>query len=600
MLRFGISTTPAGPDETGLLDAAVARGDTWLELSFTQGFPWKEKECRRFGEAAAARGVGLSVHAPYFAVLTVEDEERSRRCLAAVEHTMKLGRALGASTVCVHPGPLGERRPEDVLDLVVARLAGLAPKLEGLGVGLGLETAGSVGGFGTLGDIALVAAEIPFVRPIVDWAHVHARSGGALRDAAAFRAVLDTVLSSFPAWKVHPLHTQLSDVLYGPSGEIRHLPYGEGTLRAAPLVEAATGVGIDLVVVSESRDDPSHDAIRREVRAALSGGSGVPGGGGRPVATRLSDAPDPLRVRRSGRGWVPEGLERPVTLSNIDKVFFPDGTTKGDLVQYYSSVAPVLLPHLAGRPLSLSRYPDGIDGPSFYEKRAPSHRPPWMDTVPVPSESMGGTIPFLVASHRESLLWLANMACIEVHPFHSRAGSLDRPDWAVFDLDPAEGSTWDQVVSVARLVRVALDRLGLAGYPKLSGSRGIHVYVPLDPVHTFERVRRFVDAVGRLLAQAAPDDVTVEWDIPRRRGKVFVDANRNASGQTVAAVYSVRPLPGSPVSAPLRWEEVGILRNGDVTMFTLWDRLARVGDLFAPVLAGGQTLDAAERALGLV
>ena len=170
---------------------------------------------------------------------------------------------------------------------------------------------------------------------------------------------------------------------------------------------------------------------------------------------------------------------------------------------------------------------------------------------------------------------------------------------AGFDLDPAEGATWEQVVSVARLVGVALDRLGLSGYPKLSGSRGIHVYVPLAPVHTFGRVRRFVDAVGRLLAQAAPDDVTVEWDIPRRRGRVFVDANRNASGQTVASAYSVRPLPGAPVSAPLRWEEVGELRNGDVTMFTLWDRLARFGDLFAPVLAGGQTLDAAERALGL-
>lgn len=601
VLRFGISSVPPGPDDAGVLDAAVARGDTWLELSFAHGFPWKEKECRRFGELAAERGIGLSVHAPYFAVLTVEDEERSRRCLAAVEHTMKLGRALGASVICAHPGPLGERRPEDVIERVVTRLAALAPKVEGLGIGLGLETAGSAGSFGTLGDIALVAGEIAFVRPIVDWAHVHARSGGALRDAAAFRAVLDAVHSSFPAWKIHPLHTQLSDVLFGPAGEIRHLPYGEGTLRAAPLVEAAAAAGIDLVVVSESRDDPSHDAIRRELRAALDGVSGGEGGPGegRPVATRLVEAPGPLRVRRRGKGWAPDGVERPLSLSNLDKVFFPDGTTKGDLIQYYSSVAPVLLPHLAGRPLSMSRYPEGIDGPSFYEKRAPSHRPPWMATAPVPSESMGGTVPFVIAEDRESLLWLANMACIEVHPFHSRAGSLDRPDWAVFDLDPAEGATWDQVLVAAGLVRVVLERLGLAGYPKLSGSRGMHVYVPLAPVHTFERVRRFVDAVGRLLVQAAPDDVTLEWDIPRRRGRVFVDANRNASGQTVAAVYSVRPLPGAPVSAPLRWEEVGALRNGDVTVFTLWDRLSRFGDLFAPVLAGAQTLDAAEEALGL-
>lgn len=588
------------PDETdgaAFLDGLAARGDRWFELSFVSGFPWDEKRCRRFGSLAAERGIGLSVHAPYFAVLTVADEERARQCVAAVEHTMKLGRALGAPIVCSHPGPIGDRDPEDIVDLVLTRLGSIAAKVEGLGVGLGLETAGTVGGFGTLGDIALVAAEIPFVRPVVDWAHVHARAGGALRDEASFRAVLDVVAGSFPAWKVHPLHSQFSDVLYGPSGEIRHLPYGEGSLRVGPLVEAARAAGMDLVVVSESRDDRSHDAIRRDV--AIARKAPVGGGAHRPLGTRLLDVPDAVRVRRRGSSWESDRAGDPVLLSNIDKPFFPDGTTKGDLIQYYSSIAPVLLPHLAGRPLSMSRYPDGIDGPSFYEKRAPSHRPDWMETVSVESDSMGGTTEFLVADRVESLMWLASMGCVEVHPFHSRAGSLDSPDWAIFDLDPAEGSTWAQVVAAARLVRVALDRLGLRGYPKLSGSKGIHVYVPLNPGHSFERVRRFVDSVGRLLAQADPDDVTMEWDIPRRRGRVFVDANRNASGQTVASVYSVRPRPGSPVSVPILWEELDEMRNGDVTIFTVWDRLVRLGDLFAPVRAGGQTLDEAETALGL-
>jgi bifunctional non-homologous end joining protein LigD len=191
------------------------------------------------------------------------------------------------------------------------------------------------------------------------------------------------------------------------------------------------------------------------------------------------------------------------------------------------------------------------------------------------------------------------MGCIEVHPFHSRAGTLDKPDYAIFDFDPAEGSTWDQVVSGGQLLKVALGQLGLVGYPKLSGSRGLHVYVPLDPVHEYWRVRRFVGEVGNYLAAANPGDLTMEWDKPKRKGKVFIDHNRNASGQTVASAYSVRPRPGAPVSAPLTWEEVGEVENGDVTIANLWERLQRYGDLFAPVVTGGQTLDAAESALGI-
>ena len=247
----------------------------------------------------------------------------------------------------------------------------------------------------------------------------------------------------------------------------------------------------------------------------------------------------------------------------------------------------------------MSRYPDGIDGPSFYEKRAPGHQPEWMRTTPVESDSQGGTIDFLLADSPEALMWFANMGCIEVHPFHSREGRLDFPDYAIFDFDPAEGSSWGQVVAGAQLLEVALGQLGLSGYPKLSGSRGLHVYVPLEPVHDYARVRRFVGEVGNYLAAANPGDLTMEWDKPKRKGKVFVDHNRNASGQTVASVYSVRPRPGAPVSVPLRWDEVGEVKNGDFTIVNLWDRLQRYGDLFAPTTRGGQTLDAAEEALGI-
>jgi len=222
-----------------------------------------------------------------------------------------------------------------------------------------------------------------------------------------------------------------------------------------------------------------------------------------------------------------------------------------------------------------------------------------MRMVPVPSDSQGGIIEFLLADSREALMWFANMGCVEVHPFHSRFDRLDMPDYAIFDFDPSEGSDWDQVVAAARLLGVALGQLGLVGYPKLSGSRGLHVYVPLEPNHSYTRVRRFVGEVGAYLAAANPDDVTMEWDKPKRKGKVFVDHNRNAFGQTVAAAYSVRPRPGAPVSAPLTWDEVGTVRNGGINIANLWDRLQRFGDLFAPVVAGGQTLNEAETALGI-
>src|SRR5690606_35079017 len=196
------------------------------------------------------------------------------------------------------------------------------------------------------------------------------------------------------------------------------------------------------------------------------------------------------------------------------------------------------------------------EGPQFSETRAPGHQLDWMPTATVPSYSQGWVIDFLLADRKEGLVWFANMGCIEIHPFHSRAGSLESPDYAIFDLDPAEGAVWEQVVAGALLVCVALEQLWMACFSKLSGALGFHVFVPIEPIYTYERVRRFVGEVGRYLVAANPDDLTMEWDKRRRIGKVFVDHNRNASGQTIASVYSVRPRPGAPVSVPIRWEEV--------------------------------------------
>ncbi|HKY46985.1 MAG TPA: DNA primase small subunit domain-containing protein, partial [Acidimicrobiia bacterium] len=206
---------------------------------------------------------------------------------------------------------------------------------------------------------------------------------------------------------------------------------------------------------------------------------------------------------------------------------------------------------------------------------------------------------FLLASNRESLMWFANMGCIEIHPFHSRAGNLEHPDLAIFDFDPAEGADWEQVVAGAKLLEVLLGRLGLHGYPKLSGSKGLHVYVPIEAKYRHSRVRRLVEAIGKLLVAANPADLTMEWDIPKRKGKVFIDHNHNAYGQTIASVYSVRPRPGAPISFPITWNEVDTARNGDFNIGNFWDRLARFGDLFAPVAKGGQTIEAVETTLGI-
>ncbi len=598
-IRFGISRLPSeGSDHAPFLDDLVGKGHRALELPFVDGFPWKEKQSRSFGELAAARDLRLSIHAPYFAGLTLPDEDRGKQSLAALEHTMKLGRWLGAPVIVAHFGSNYEEDPEILMDRIRSRLDRIGEKVESLGVGLGLETAGNKRSFGSLGDIAELASEYSFVRPVIDWAHVHAMTGGGLISKEAFAGVLAFVSESFPGWMISPLQTQFSDNEFGDAGEIKHVPYGEGSLRVGPLIEAAAEAGVSIVVISEARDMPSHDLIWQDVQAHMSGPLHAEG---LSIATAPIELPSPVVATRDGKKYQPVGLERPLSLSNLDKVFFPeDPYTKGDLIQYYASVAPMLLPHLEGRPISMNRYPDGIGGPSFYEKRAPGHQPVWMRTAPVPSDSQGGSIEFLLADSRESMMWFANMGCIEVHPLHSRIGALDHPDYAIFDFDPAEGSSWPQVVAGAQLLRVALGQLGLVGYPKLSGSRGLHVYVPLDPVHDHARVRRFVGEVGNYLAAANPDDITMEWDKPKRRGKVFVDHNRNAFGQTVASVYSIRPRPGAPVSAPLTWDEVAVLRNGDITIANLWDRLQRFGDLFARVVQGGQTLDSAEKALDIV
>ena len=293
---------------------------------------------------------------------------------------------------------------------------------------------------------------------------------------------------------------------------------------------------------------------------------------------------------------------RVLRLSNLDKPFWPDEEiTKGDLLAYYRDVAPVLVPHLRDRPFTMKRYPDGWQGKFFFQKDAPKHMPEWIRRAPFPASTREGErriIDYALVNDELALLWMVNMGCIDMNAWASRADRPDKPDWIMFDLDPSEGVGFQEVIEVAQLVKQMLDLAGLESFAKTSGSRGIHVLVPIARRQGFDAARSFAAVVAGALERTHPGLVTTEWTKSKRRG-VLVDANQNGPGKTTATVYSVRPRPGAPVSTPLAWDEVN--ERLDPAAFTFDEvraRVARHGDLFAPVLSLDQSLAAALRELG--
>jgi DNA ligase D-like protein (predicted ligase)/DNA ligase D-like protein (predicted polymerase)/DNA ligase D-like protein (predicted 3'-phosphoesterase) len=325
------------------------------------------------------------------------------------------------------------------------------------------------------------------------------------------------------------------------------------------------------------------------------------GSGGAAFTVEL---PRALDARRDGEAWWVDVGGRELRLSNLDKVFWPDeGYTKGDLVAYYWNVADLILPYLRGRPLTMKRMPDGIDGEYFYEKTAPSHTPDWVARCTVLSEdAKGGRIDYITVDDAACLLFAANLGCIEMHPLHSRCEDVAHPDYLFFDLDPFPPYTYEDVLAVARHVKVLLDGLGLASFPKTSGATGLQIYVPLEPgAATHAEARGFVGACGRLIRDVDPERVTLAWRVADRAGKIFIDHNMNRQGANIAAAYSLRPERRAPVSTPLSWEEVGAggFEPADFRIDNVWERLGRVGDLFSGVLGPGADLAGALDALGV-
>jgi bifunctional non-homologous end joining protein LigD len=289
--------------------------------------------------------------------------------------------------------------------------------------------------------------------------------------------------------------------------------------------------------------------------------------------------------------------KRSVKLSNLDKVFWPkEGITKGDLLAYYRAVAPVLVSHLKDRPFTMRRYPDGIEGKAFFQKDVPKGTPDWIETarIEVTSRDRPRTKRWIDAplvNDELALLWMANMACIDMNAWYSRVDKLDRPDFVLFDLDPSPDVGFAEAVEVALHIKEALDALGLVSFAKTSSADGMHVLVPIERRHTYDDTRRFSEIVAGAIARAYPKLATTQWSKAKRRG-VLIDANQNGEGKTIASVYSVRPRPGAPVSTPLRWEEVKPgLDPLSFTMDVVQRRIEQHGDLFEGVLKTKQRLN---------
>jgi bifunctional non-homologous end joining protein LigD len=273
---------------------------------------------------------------------------------------------------------------------------------------------------------------------------------------------------------------------------------------------------------------------------------------------------------------------REVTISNPHKVLFPEAKhTKLDLVQYYIAVSEGALRGAGGRPNMLVRYPNGIEGEHFYQKRAPNNRPPWIEVVELRFPS-GRAAEEVVPRDAAGLAWLANLACLELHPHPVRAEDLEHPDELRVDLDPVPGVTWKQIREVAEITRAVLDDFKLVGWPKTSGSRGMHIVVRIEPRWSFDQVRLAALALAREVEQRAPTLATSKWWKEERQG-VFVDYNQNAKDRTVAAAYSVRPKPDARVSAPLSWDEVDKCDPADFTLATMPARFEKLGDLHADI-----------------
>ncbi|MBW3611040.1 MAG: ATP-dependent DNA ligase [Actinobacteria bacterium] len=300
------------------------------------------------------------------------------------------------------------------------------------------------------------------------------------------------------------------------------------------------------------------------------------------------------RLGPGGR-WPLQG--RDVQLTNLDKVLFPargggQPVTKRDLVRYHAVIAPFMLPYLAGRPVNLHRYPDGVDQPGFWHKEVPGHAPRWLNRWRNADAGPGETEWYAVVDDVASLVWMANFGALELHPWTSRLPDVRQPTWALIDIDPGSASSFDDVLVLARLYRTALAHLDVAAMPKLTGQRGLQIWVPVASGYTFADTRAWVEKVSRAVGHTLPELISWEWHKDRRGGLARLDYTQNAINKTLVAPFSARPAPGAPVSVPIGWEELDdpTLAPDHWTVATVVDRVQRIGDPLAPLVGRQQQL----------
>lgn len=298
-----------------------------------------------------------------------------------------------------------------------------------------------------------------------------------------------------------------------------------------------------------------------------------------------------------GGDWDFDGVR--LRLTNLDRVLFPprsgrneEPLTKRDLIRWYAGGAPVMLPYLEDRPCNLHRFPRGVDQPGFWHKALPSHAPEWITRWHNDDADPDETQWYVVADRPATLAWLANHGAVELHAWTSRCGAPDRPTYALIDIDPGTGTAWEETRLLATLFRTALDHLGVQGFPKVTGQRGVQVWIPVEPVHDFAATRDWVERLSRSIGRAVPELVSWAWEVRSRGGRARLDYTQNARNKTLVAPYSVRAAPGAPVSLPVRWEELDDpeLCPDRWTIRDAGDRIRREGDLFAGALGPPQHL----------
>jgi bifunctional non-homologous end joining protein LigD len=384
-----------------------------------------------------------------------------------------------------------------------------------------------------------------------------------------------------------------------PFAEVPKIPLGDTTWVKPEVVTAVK-------FMAWTKDDrlraPVFLGVRDDVSPKECGREGEEVSGGVAAAAGVEAdlrARQPLLSGKAEEAHTIDGQQ--LKFTNLNKVFYPaDGILKGDVINYYDAVNDLILPYLRERPLSLKRYPNGIDSDYFFQKNAAESFPSWLRTIPIESEER--TIQFVVANDRATLLYLANLACIDQNPWMSRVGSLSNPDFVLIDLDPYHCG-YDRIVEAAQLVRSKLEQMGLQGFAKTTGGDGMHIYVPLEPIYNYEQVRSFAEIVSRIVSHERPDLFTTPRTVKQReKGKVYFDYLQIREGATISAPYVLRAYPGAPVSTPLRWSEVQRgLSPQQFNVRNAPDRFARLGDLFAPVLTLHQKLETAiERLQGMM